>query len=152
MKLFSFFILSFLLNGCAQPKYVQSTPPPANPNRPSGVTADCRISFPKSGLCLTFFWEKFLTADEPGVLIVRTFRPNRFDGTPVAQDVLDELTLEPWMPGMNHGSTPTRTERLDTGTFRIHDVFLIMPGDWELRFQQRQNRNLVDEVSIPFVF
>ena len=38
------------------------------------------------------------------------------------------------MPSMGHGSAPTTIEVIDTGTYRVKDVSLFMPGDWELRF------------------
>lgn len=44
------------------------------------------------------------------------------------------LTLTPWMPAMGHGTSvrPTVTEAGD-GHYRAEDVYLFMPGLWELR-------------------
>ncbi len=51
--------------------------------------------------------------------------------TPV--DGLD-LSLEPWMPTMGHGSstTPQITPQGE-GTYVASDVVLVMPGTWQLR-------------------
>jgi hypothetical protein len=44
------------------------------------------------------------------------------------------LTLTPWMPAMGHGTSarPTVTE-VDAGHYRADNVYLFMPGLWELR-------------------
>src|SRR5262245_27731366 len=44
------------------------------------------------------------------------------------------LTLTPWMPAMGHGTSvrPTVTEVGD-GHYHADDVYLFMPGLWELR-------------------
>ena len=49
---------------------------------------------------------------------------------------LDDLTVsvQPWMPAMNHGSStvPTVT-RQGAGKYLVTEVNLFMPGHWELR-------------------
>lgn len=45
-----------------------------------------------------------------------------------------ELTLTPWMPAMGHGTSarPTVSE-LGAGHYLAENVYLFMPGLWELR-------------------
>ena len=52
------------------------------------------------------------------------------DGAPVDGLSLD---VEPWMPAMAHGtSTPTVTPE-GSGVYLVTEVYLYMPGVWELR-------------------
>ena len=67
-------------------------------------------------------------------MIFKVSRTNIFDGSPVLTDIAFP-TLILWMPSMGHGSSPTRVERLDTGTYRASEVFFVMPGEWELKFE-----------------
>jgi hypothetical protein len=45
-----------------------------------------------------------------------------------------QLTLVPWMPAMGHGtSVRPRVTEVGDGHYRADDVYLFMPGLWELR-------------------
>jgi hypothetical protein len=46
---------------------------------------------------------------------------------------------------MNHGSSPVFTSLEDTGTYRAKNVFFIMPGEWEIKFQIKEGNQVVDE-------
>ena len=53
------------------------------------------------------------------------------DGSPV--DGL-EVAVEPFMPAMGHGtSTPTLHAAEGNGKYLLTEVYLYMPGVWELR-------------------
>ena len=45
------------------------------------------------------------------------------------------LTVVPWMPAMEHGTSivPTVSETATPGTYAIADAYLFMPGIWEMR-------------------
>ena len=45
-----------------------------------------------------------------------------------------QLDVQPWMPDMGHGSsvTPTVTDE-GGGVYLVDDVYLAMPGTWQLR-------------------
>jgi hypothetical protein len=55
----------------------------------------------------------------------------KVEGAP--QDGLDVMST-PWMPAMGHGTsvTPTVTAK-GNGTYVLDNVYLYMPGHWELR-------------------
>jgi hypothetical protein len=36
-------------------------------------------------------------------------------------------------------------DRVDVGTYRASDVFFIMPGEWDLRFQFSEDNQVIDE-------
>lgn len=141
------FVLSALaLTACAEPRYTDPTPQIVN--RSATANADCSIQFGTSRTCLSWTWEKLPTENETGSLIFKTYRPNTFDQTAVAQDLEGQVGLVLWMPSMGHGSTPARVQRLDTGTYRATNVHFVMPGDWEFRFQVKDGNNLTDEAVV----
>lgn len=143
--------LIFLLFGCAQPKYVNKL------NSENGSVheekkSNCDIVFTKSKMCLSWKWEEKPTSSEMGSLIFKTFRLNNYDQTAIQIDPIFEQTSVPqvvlWMPSMGHGSSPTNTIRLDVGTFRVSDVFFIMPGEWQIKFQIKNGEEVLDEAQV----
>jgi hypothetical protein len=98
---------------------------------------------------VAWFWEKKPTSSVPGTLIFKVYRGNRLDDSPVLVEPeagrLVRVGLVLWMPSMGHGSSPTRVDRVDVGTYRASDVFFIMPGEWDLRFQFSEDNQVIDE-------
>lgn len=145
-------LFSLFLMGCAEPKYVnalnQSQPEP----NPQELKADCLTKFSKSGLCLSWYWEKRPISTESGSLVFKTYRLNLLDQTPVETELAGPPQVVLWMPSMGHGSTPVTTEQIDVGTFRGVNVFFIMPGDWEIRFQVKIGNEIIDETQVNIVF
>lgn len=146
-----FMLLSICLMSCANPKYfiqdkaLVSQVGRGEPTHP----IRCELKFSNKEVCLAWYWEKITTPFEEGSLIVKLFRPNRLDGSPVLITPIQlNLRLTLWMPSMNHGSTPTISHKIDVGTYRIEEVFFIMPGEWDLRFQLLNQDNIKDEVIV----
>lgn len=149
-KLLASLVVLFSL-GCAEPRY-EIVNSEANPGETLGqaAEADCTVRFNVSGHCLSWKWEKKPTASESGTLVFKTYRPNLFDGTPVQVDA--DVALILWMPSMGHGSAPTTVSRLDVGTYRADEVYFIMPGEWDLRFQIISENAVKDEAVVQIVF
>lgn len=155
------FVSSLVLGlaGCAQPKYetVAEQPGAANPGAgdaagngggaPSKETADCAIRLNPSGACLSWKWEAEPTRAKAGSLIFKVFHSNAYDATPVEQDLAHPAVVL-WMPSMGHGSSPTQVDRLDTGTYRASNVYFVMPGQWEIRFQDKDGADVRDEAVV----
>jgi len=139
------------LMGCAEPKYVKGTDATSDGTIAQESKTNCSITFSQSGLCLTWFWEKKPTSTEMGSLVFKTYRLNLVDQTPVEVDLVSNPTVVLWMPSMGHGSTPTLTARVDEGTYRATNVFFIMPGDWEIRFQVKNGTEVIDEANVKLV-
>lgn len=146
LKYFLLFLVNIGLSACADPKYVL-----ANSNPPNLTTAEdgnCSIQFAQSKTCLTWSWQKIPTDTESGQIILKTFRLNQLDQTPVEVDMPSVPKVILWMPSMGHGSTPTTTEPIDTGTYLIHNVFFVMPGQWQIKFQIKNEDTLIDEAIV----
>ncbi len=147
-----------ILGACAQPKYVQETPIVENRlatqdgNSTTDSKADCSVKMSASGLCLKWAWNPKPTAKQAGVIVFKLFRLNQMDQTPVEVDPSGTPEVVLWMPAMGHGSTPTHTDRIDVGTFRTNNVFFVMPGKWEIRFEVKEGDNLKESATVETTF
>jgi len=147
------FILGVLLiSGCARPKYIRESNPQNQNQAPIESKADCQTSFLKTGFCLTWSWIQTPTTTEKGSFVFKTYRLNVFDQTPIEMDLVGSPRVVLWMPSMGHGSLPTKTTQVDVGTYQVTDVFFVMPGDWEIRFQVNNGTEVIDETHINLVF
>lgn len=145
-----FLLISF--TGCAEPKYPKAQQPsPGNTSQNQKVT-DCRVRFQNSGYCLLWQWEKLPTATQAGSVVFKVVRANALDDSPVPVDLHLTPHLVLWMPAMGHGSSPTTIEQVDTGSYRANDVFFIMPGEWELKFQFKDESSVQDEAVVVLTF
>ncbi len=142
-----FKVVLFFLLGCTQPKYVQDASGGSDHPAIQQSKADCSLKW-KTGLCMTWYWQQKPTMKQPGTMIFKTYRLNQIDETPVQTDlaVVPEINL--WMPEMGHGSSLTHTERLDIGTYRTTDVYFVMSGKWEIRFDLKDAEKTVEELIV----
>ena len=137
-----------ILTSCAEPKYIEKNNSSNQNVSGQELQADCSLQFQNSKLCFTWKWESEPSATVMGSIILKTYRLNYLDQTAVETDMISIPELVLWMPSMGHGSSPTASERLDMGTYRIKNVFFIMPGDWEFRFQINKDNEKIDEAII----
>ena len=142
---------SLLFLSCAQPKYISETDSSGAGQQSAGVKASCEIQFSNSKYCLSWFWENKPTSTAEGSLIFKIYKLNAFDQTAVLLDSAELPQLVLWMPSMGHGSTPSVVRRLDVGTYRATEVFFIMPGEWDLKFQIKTGSEVTDEALVQIV-
>lgn len=144
--------LLFVL-ACAEKKYVQASADGTGRAKMAGV-CDSRHLLPKSGYCVDFEWEKPQEGRRPGVALLKLWRPNKADSSPVVTDLGDGLHVVLWMPHMGggHGSDPVIVEKVDTGTYRARRVFFSMPGLWEIRVFVKLGGDVLDQVFLPFTY
>jgi hypothetical protein len=142
----------FIFSACAEPKYVKESGLDNSSQTAQEAKVDCSVSFANSGLCLYWYWEKKPTSSDMGSLIFKTYKLNALDQTPVEVDAVQIPNLILWMPSMGHGSSPTKVNRVDVGTYRASNVFFIMPGEWELKFQIKIGTEITDEVKVNITF
>lgn len=146
----SLFLSTFTVIACAQPKYENIT----NNQDQIGekVTTDCSIRFNQSGHCLNWQWDEMPTQSQPGSLTFKVVRPNEMDQTPIPVDISSEVDVILWMPSMGHGSSPTTIQKIDIGSYLATNVFFVMPGEWEIKFQIKENKKVIDEAVVTLTF
>lgn len=132
----SFFIL--LLAACAKPNYVDD-------RQLSGV-AGCALLFTTENLCLLTEWVTRPTESSFGEMLLTFVDPADPDR---AIDPTATPAIVLWMPSMGHGSSPVDVERIDVGRFRASQIFFIMSGPWDLRYQLKSGSDVVDETIQP---
>ncbi len=139
--------------GCAEKNYVQSSGDGAGPQKPVG-DCDIRFQLPVSKSCVGFSWEKVQEGRRPGIGLLKIWRPNRADKSPVPVDAGEVVEVILWMPHMGggHGSDPVTVEPVDVGTYRLRRVFFSMPGQWEIRVFVKSGGNVVDQIYLPFTY
>ena len=144
-------ILALSFFACAEPRYESVVLAPAADVQTDETETPCLARFRVSGHCLQWSWETLPSASEPGVLRFKVLRANRLDGSALPLDLEGTASVVLWMPSMGHGSTPTQTKQVDIGSFRATQVYFVMPGEWEIRFQFRQAEKVLDEAVVPFL-
>lgn len=128
-------ILSVFLGACAQPNYSSDS---TLAGGGQGSLNSCSLRLPQSGHCLAWQWEKKPTNEATGSFVLIT-------SSGVLQDPPGRLEIVLWMPSMGHGSTPVTVTRLSQGVYRADEVFFIMPGEWEIRFQWKDGEVIREE-------
>lgn len=128
-----------LLTSCADPNYVTDN---LVKNRDQ-LEAECALFFQEEQLCLTTKWVKFPTESEVGLFTMHFHEKDR-------PDILITPKLTPhvvlWMPSMGHGSSPVSVEFASEGIFHAKEVYFIMPGPWDIRYQLKEGNRVVEEV------
>ena len=122
-------VTSILLFGCAKPKYENIISNNNDSSIPGQKLTNCSVRFQNSGHCVTWSWEQAPTTSQPGVLIFKILRPNLLDDSAIPVDTVTTPVVLLWMPSMGHGSTPTTVSKVDIGSYRVSNVFFIMPGE-----------------------
>ncbi len=145
----SCFILLWLLAilGCAEPKYEKIAPSDGNSVQSQKVSS-CNAKLNLVGYCILWEWEIKPTSSKAGSLAFKIVRSNLLDDSPVPVDVDFKPEVVLWMGSMGHGSTPTTVQRIDVGSFRTSNVFFIMPGEWQIKFQLKEGETIKDEAVV----
>lgn len=92
------------------------------------------------------------TSTQVGSLLFKVVRANALDDSPIPVDLPSVPVLVLRMPSMGHGSNPTFVEQVDTGSYRAKNVFFVMPGEWELKFQVKDGNTVQDETVVTLIF
>jgi hypothetical protein len=128
---------------CAERKWTKSTQQPKVSSQVFAADRmeNCWHQIVPSQLCLAMTWKK-LPKDrmDEGVIEVKFLRPNLMDQSLMPAELEDfDFEFEPWMvmdpPSQSHGTAPVFLERIDTGSFRVSQIYFIMRGTWQLRFK-----------------
>jgi hypothetical protein len=128
-----------LLFACAKPNYQNIS---SNlTGGPYADLSDCALILQKINQCVSLTWIQASTDSQMGVF-----------NLDFSAAVTSEVKAVLWMPSMGHGSRPTTVTRLSESQFQVSNVAFIMPGEWEIRIQLKENNQVVDEVSYKIIY
>lgn len=120
----SLFLIFATCVACANPDYVS---PHSNVE---SADAECPLHFPQSQICAQQTW-----SEAPRNQTYTSFKLTFSDANISAAD----LKVYLWMPSMGHGSAPVQIVDLGHGQIEIQQVYFVMPGAWEIRFELSKN-------------
>lgn len=157
-------LICFTFAACAKPNYqnisiLPSSPQPQDSNpqsdnqtetpnssdnstQPQETANSCTLFFTQSNLCAEVLWQQTPIESTYLSLILKFY--STATHTPTDPTVLPQVVL--WMPSMNHGSSPSKTEKISTGLYRVFNIYFIMPGEWDIHFQLKQGSQINDDV------
>lgn len=131
---------------CAKPNHLELQPKTEtekpNPQK-SQQTGTCNLFFKETRLCVEIIWEKFPNEPAKGSFILKYFvqeTPAKFI------DPRQKPAVVLWMPSTGHGSSLVKVEKISTGEYKATEVFFDMPGEWEIRLQLKDGKDVVDQV------
>jgi hypothetical protein len=107
-----------------------------------GISGECGLLFSSEDVCLKTVWIQKPSESTYGEMNLSFV--DRYDDTRFI-DPTNEPYILLWMPSMGHGSSPVKMERTDVGRFKASEIFFIMPGPWEIRYQLKDGSNVVEE-------
>lgn len=123
---------------CAKPNY-QNTPSKLDDSNTD--LSGCALALSKVNLCVGLVWVQPATDSQMG-----QFKLSFSDA------VVGDVAAVLWMPSMGHGSRPTTVIRISETQFQVSNVAFIMPGEWEIRIQVKQNNQVIDEVAQKLIY
>jgi len=127
-----------LFFGCAKPNYV---------NDSQVISRDdlsiCDFKLKSDDLCMNTNWITLPSESVYGTMEVTFSAVNdpRQEISPI-----HELSVFLWMPSMGHGSSPVNIEEIRPGKFKVSQIYFIMPGSWEIKFQLKEKEKLIEEL------
>lgn len=148
-NIFKLTIICTLLFACAKPNYQEPQPQienekpiVQNPQKPQEPEA-CKLFFTIARICVDMLWEKKPTETETGTFFLKFYvqeAPTQFI------DPRFDPAVILWMTSMGHGSSPVKVEKISAGEYKATKVFFIMPGEWEIRLQLKDGKDVVDQI------
>lgn len=118
-------VLAFLLSALSAPVLAQP----------------CEMFFQSENLCLEQVWEVHPTRSTPGKMLL-TFKD--LQGR-IISPVNDPFVML-WMSSMGHGSLPVTITQIEDGIYSVTNVKFIMGGPWEIHYQLKDGKTVVEEI------
>jgi YtkA-like len=138
MKTSLLLIISLVSLSCSKPHYIGN-----GESRIENISTRCEYVFKDEQLCLETKWETLPSESEYGSMLL-TFTDKDDPARVISPKNDPQIVL--WMPSMGHGSSPVTMTLIQDGVYRASEIFFIMPGPWEIRFQLKDGSRIVEEV------
>lgn len=129
------------VSACAVPNYQTSHTDLTQQAQKDG---QCTLLFKTQSMCVDLAWTVSPTDSAAGEMTLKFYGSDAV-AAPVEPSYAVSVVL--WMPAMGHGSSPVRVEKLENGIYKASNIFFVMPGEWEIRVQLKDGKNVVDQVS-----
>lgn len=133
-------IMAILVTACGDSHRVNDPNPYS---RNEEATAECKMYFKTENLCLKATWDNLPTESTFGSMTL-TFT-DKADPTRIISPQHGPSILL-WMPSMGHGSSPVTITLIEDGIYKADDIFFIMQGPWEIRYQIKDGDKVVEEI------
>lgn len=133
------------ISACAKPNYLNVSGT-AEQDAQSAGSRTCVLSLPIQGLCVDLVWETKPTESTMGSFFISFYTKDNSINL-IEPNYAVAVIL--WMPSMGHGSSPVQMQKIENGHYRVSNVFFVMPGDWDIRIQLKDGKNVVEEVIQP---
>ena len=101
------------------------------------------MHFKTESLCLKATWDSLPTESTFGSMTL-TFTDKSNPERIISPHRAPFILL--WMPSMGHGSSPVTITLIEDGIYKADDIFFIMPGPWEIRYQIKDGDKVVEEI------
>lgn len=134
-----FFVGLFLIFGCAKPNYQSPSTWTAVGTESKGY----KLFFATQNTAVDLNFEVGPNDSEANSFTLKFYKPENPD---VPVDIDQTLAVVLWMPSMGHGSSPVHIQKVATGIYKITDAYFIMPGEWEIRLQLKENSSVIEQV------
>ena len=119
---------------------------PFTPSANKKGKTECDLTFKKENLCGTIRWQQAPSIKGESSLLL-SFKTAEGDLVTFLPSDTIKATL--WMPDHMHGSAPTKTvPQKSADQFVIKNIWFIMPGRWNIKFEIFAKDHLVDEDTL----
>ncbi|MFZ3230359.1 MAG: FixH family protein [Pseudobdellovibrio sp.] len=139
-----FIVFCFLITGCAKPNY-QDLPI----TKEIGAHSDnqqfktTKLYFPNQKIDVDLTWSELPAEGKANEFTLKFYLSENAD-LPIA--LSQSVAVSLWMPSMGHGSSPVKIEKIADGLYKVTRIYFIMPGDWEIHLQLKENTNVIEQV------
>lgn len=139
MKILTFILLFFTLIGCGKSPLLKEIKPVSGIDK---ISSAIKFKTTNQYLQVNFLTELDTFSDKSAVII---FNKNGKIYDP--RDLIVNARL--WMKSMGHGSSPIKITKISDGIFLLEEITFIMPGEWQLHIELRDQFNhLIEDQEI----
>ncbi|MNJ94871.1 hypothetical protein D3C87_125740 [compost metagenome] len=131
-----------LLAACARPDYLTA----------DDITPSTNIHLlEKQNLYFDLKWVQGPQTPDVSEFILHFWQKDISSSSGPFVDPVGDLSVVLWMPSMGHGSAPVKIEKLEPGVYRVHSVYFIMPGDWEIQVYLKNGNQILDQKFVGLI-